>query len=66
MGQEERLLFPYLDTELTEVQDDKLLAQFESIDRGFDEMPDAQRLHEAKEIFLKKYTPLPQGSVNVS
>lgn len=55
MAVEERALFPLLDRELTEEQDDAMVGEFEAIDCDFGQMEDAQELHEAGRQFAEEY-----------
>lgn len=55
MSQEEKLLFPFMDAELTEDQDASLVRQFEALEKEFSEMPDAGQIALAVKDFVERY-----------
>ncbi len=55
MEQEETRLFPLLDTNLEQEDDERIVNEFERIDLDFEEMLDADFFREGKEAFLQKY-----------
>lgn len=59
MQREEQIIFPYLDSRISDETDRELLRQFEVIDREYDAMADAAMLREAGEAFLRRYGTKP-------